>query len=109
MSATLPNLQIFADWLDASLYQTDFRPVSLVECIKFEDSIYGIESKILSKINVDKRIENDPDLLIHLVLETIVNKLGVLVFCPTKSRYLSFIYFKLKVLNRLTSANFPKM
>ena len=86
MSATLPNLNVFAEWLNASLYQTDFRPISLMECIKFEKSIYDKEMKVVNTINVDNRIENDSEHVVHLVMETIVNKFGVLVFCPTKSR-----------------------
>jgi DNA polymerase theta len=86
MSATLPNLRLLADWLDASLYQTQFRPIALKECIKYENCIYDKNLQQLKTIDQDPRIENDPDLLSHLVLETIRQKLGVLVFCPTKAR-----------------------
>ena len=86
MSATLPNVKVLAEWLDAKLYETDFRPISLVECIKYETNIYDKDHNIISKIKLDTRIENDPELLVHLVLETIFNKFGVLIFCPTKSR-----------------------
>ncbi len=86
MSATLPNLRLLADWLDACLYQTQFRPIALKECIKYENCIYDKNLQQLKKIEQDPRIENDPDLLSHLVLETIMQKLGVLVFCPTKAR-----------------------
>jgi DNA polymerase theta len=86
MSATLPNLKVISEWLDAVLYQTDFRPVSLLECVKYENNLYDRNQAIVAKINIDTRIENDPDQLVHLVLETIVKKLGVLIFCPTKAR-----------------------
>jgi DNA polymerase theta len=86
MSATLPNLESLANWLDAQLYQTNYRPISLIESIKFENNLIDKNGVILKTINVDTRIDNDPDLFVHLVLETIVNKLGVLVFCPTKAR-----------------------
>ncbi len=86
MSATLPNLEVLADWLQASLYQTQFRPIALKECVKYDNCIYDKNMHLLRKISQDPCIENDPDLLSHLVLETIMQKLGVLVFCPTKAR-----------------------
>ena len=86
MSATLPNLNVLADWLDTSLYQTDFRPIALAECIKYENTIINKKGEIERTIEADPRIENDPDYLSHLVLETISQRFGVLVFCPTKAR-----------------------
>ena len=41
MSATLPNLGQLADWLDASLFKTDFRPVPLSETVKVGRSVYS--------------------------------------------------------------------
>ena len=40
MSATLPNLELLAGWLDAELYQTDYRPVPLQEWLKVGSNIY---------------------------------------------------------------------
>jgi DNA polymerase theta len=86
MSATLPNLNIISDWLDAKLYQTDFRPIELMEYVKYENEIYNFDRSLVKKIEPDTRIENDSENLVQLVYETIIHKLGVLVFCPTKAR-----------------------
>ena len=86
MSATLPDLKNISDWLDATLYQTSFRPIHLLELIKYEADLIDKTGTVVSNIKVNSHIENDVELLAHLVLETIFNRLGVLVFCPTKSR-----------------------
>lgn len=48
MSATLPNLEMLAKWLDASLYQTDFRPVPLNEYLKIGKNVYNASNLSLS-------------------------------------------------------------
>jgi len=39
MSATLPNLDEIAEWIQARLYITDFRPIKISEMVKFEDRL----------------------------------------------------------------------
>jgi len=41
MSATLPNLDLLATWLDADLFKTDFRPVPLSEHILVGKRMYA--------------------------------------------------------------------
>lgn len=48
MSATLPNLEMLAKWLDATLYQTDFRPVPLKEYLKIGKNVYNANDLSLS-------------------------------------------------------------
>jgi len=48
MSATLPNLNILAKWLDATLYHTDFRPVPLNEYLKIGKNVYNANNLSLS-------------------------------------------------------------
>ena len=59
MSATLPNLDLLAEWLHADLYRTDYRPVPLTECVKIGPDIYNsglnklrsIDSKYAVKVS----------------------------------------------------------
>lgn len=84
MSATLPNLNVIANWLDAELYVTDFRPIPLYEQIHIDNEIFDRDLKFVRKI-VPLYIENDTDNLLQLCLETISISCSVLIFCPTKN------------------------
>ncbi|XP_075244842.1 DNA polymerase theta-like [Convolutriloba macropyga] len=88
MSATLPNLDVIAKWLDASLYNTDFRPVPLQECLKMDNRILTKDNpentRIIHSLNLKQIV--DEDHLISLCYETVSDGHSVLIFCPTKIR-----------------------
>ncbi|KAL8560360.1 hypothetical protein ACOMHN_006091 [Nucella lapillus] len=94
MSATLNNIADLANFLNAEVFSSDFRPVSLTEYVKVEDNLYLVDNKALvpeDKLQHDKiltfsseeRQQTDPDHLLHLVMEIIPDN-SCLLFCPTK-------------------------
>ncbi|KAK9506409.1 hypothetical protein O3M35_008360 [Rhynocoris fuscipes] len=87
MSATLPNLDDLARWLNAALYKTDFRPIELKEYLKVGHSIYvSKELRFSHEISSESlTIKNDPGDVIFLCIETILLGFSVLVFCSTKN------------------------
>ncbi|XP_046392889.1 DNA polymerase theta [Ischnura elegans] len=85
MSATLPNLELLASWLQADLYQTSFRPVPLRELIKLGKTIYDNEMKEICRVDCGLSIKGDADDVTFLCLETIAQGFSVLIFCPTKN------------------------
>lgn len=85
MSATLPNLDMMARWLDARFYATDYRPVPLTEHLKTSKTIYNSSNQVVRKISADESIAGDDDDVIRLCLETMREKNSILIFCPTKN------------------------
>ncbi|KAM6224815.1 DNA polymerase theta [Rhynchocyon petersi] len=84
MSATLPNLDRVASWLNAELYHTDFRPVPLLESVKIGNSIYDSSMKLVRKFQPMLQVKGDEDHLVSLCYETIHDNHSVLLFCPSK-------------------------
>ncbi|KAL7596490.1 hypothetical protein Lser_V15G27853 [Lactuca serriola] len=85
MSATLPNVNAVADWLQAALYQTDFRPVPLEEYIKVGNSIYNKKMELVRTI--PKRADlcgKDPDHIVELCNEVVQEGHSVLIFCSSR-------------------------
>jgi len=90
MSATLPNLDVVAGWIDADLYRTDFRPVPLMELVKIGADIYDCTlTRRLRTITTGSTMmtgkPGDDGDMIPLCLETVSAGCSVLVFCPTKN------------------------
>lgn len=107
MSATLPNLNLLAKWLEAELYVTTYRPVPLIEQFQINNEIYDANLTVKRKLNKMEELEIDSDHILQLCLETILNSCSVLIFCPTKnwceslSQQIAMAFWKL--LNSKTS------
>lgn len=92
MSATLANVELLKKWLDAELYITNFRPVALQEMIKIGSKIYDkslnflrpVTEVLANGIEPFPALQNDPDHVAQLCIETLVDGCSVIVFCPSK-------------------------
>ncbi|XP_072469974.1 DNA polymerase theta [Notamacropus eugenii] len=85
MSATLPNLDLVASWLNAELYHTDFRPVPLLESLKVGSSIYDSSMKLVREFQPMLQVKGDEDHVVSLCYEIIRDGYSVLIFCPSKN------------------------
>lgn len=85
MSATLPNVSAVADWLQAALYQTDFRPVPLEEYIKVGNTIYDKQMDVVRTISKTADLGGkDPDHIVELCNEVVQEGNSVLIFCSSR-------------------------
>ncbi|WJX16443.1 DNA-directed DNA polymerase [Trifolium repens] len=85
MSATMPNVAAVADWLQAALYQTEFRPVPLEEYIKVGNSIYNKSMELSRTIPKGADLGGkDPDHVVELCNEIVQEGQSVLIFCSSR-------------------------
>ncbi|KAH0940862.1 hypothetical protein HID58_000499 [Brassica napus] len=85
MSATMPNVGAVADWLQAALYQTEFRPVPLEEYIKVGDIIYNKKMEVVRTLPKAANMGGkDPDHIIELCNEIVQEGNSVLIFCSSR-------------------------
>ena len=78
LSATIPNAEDIACWLNARLIASDWRPVPLREGVYFNDTVMfndGIRKWILEESRVD---------VVNLAVETIKDKGQALIFVNTR-------------------------
>ncbi|MBU0662707.1 MAG: DEAD/DEAH box helicase [Candidatus Diapherotrites archaeon] len=77
LSATIPNSKELAEWMDAELIESNYRPVKLQEGVYFADEITYPQEK-------SDVIEPDTDAITSLVLDTIKKGKQALVFAGTR-------------------------
>ncbi|KAG8183223.1 hypothetical protein JTE90_005672 [Oedothorax gibbosus] len=92
MSATLSNMGDLQQFLNADIYQKDFRPIELKEYVKVGDELYELVNKQTEEWRLVRKLDfgytkemlcRDPDVITGLVMEVIPQN-SCLVFCPTK-------------------------
>ncbi len=76
LSATIPNSMEIAEWLDAELVQSDFRPVELKEGVFLNNKIFFL--------NEDEKLEDEKNATVSIVLDTIKKQKQALVFANTR-------------------------
>ncbi|XP_028028922.1 DNA polymerase theta-like isoform X2 [Bombyx mandarina] len=86
MSATLPNLETLATWLNAELFITTFRPIPLEEYCLVENKYYDKNGKYILEAKPSNYGVSCNDSVLKICLETIKEGCSVLIFCMTKNR-----------------------
>ncbi|KIZ04600.1 DNA polymerase theta subunit [Monoraphidium neglectum] len=94
MSATLPNVGVVARWLDAALYETDYRPVPLAHYVAVGRELFGEDGAVARTLDApptwpdmdardhEKRAGAVAAWLCH---ETVQGGHSVLMFCNSKN------------------------
>ncbi|KAF8770621.1 Helicase POLQ-like like protein [Argiope bruennichi] len=92
MSATLSNMSDLQEFLNADIYEKDFRPIELKEYVKVGKELYELADKRSEEWQLVRNLDfnyskemlcRDPDMITGLILEVIPQN-SCLVFCPTK-------------------------
>jgi replicative superfamily II helicase len=104
LSATISNLPSIADWFNATLYQTSFRPVPLQEMIVSGRSVYDttslkeirpmlslstIREAMSNRERVQKQLSTlseEMQQILSLCLEGLRNKQQIIVFCTSRNQ-----------------------
>eukprot|EP00960_Hanusia_phi_P047223 758309-Hanusia_phi.AAC.3 len=82
MSATMPNLNQFCNWMQAKSFESGTRPIDLKEYVKC--GCHVLELGNLAR-TLPPPLPNDPDHLELLVKEALQDHSPVIIFCATKA------------------------
>ena len=107
LSATMGNVSELANWLQAKLFITNFRPIPLVERIKAGNEIYSTTGELTEQIppiftTMPFQME-DPDHLTFLTSAGLQKGQQIILFCPTKQQCVSVAEMLLKMFTLLST------
>ena len=77
LSATIPNAEEIAEWLEAELVQSEWRPTPLYEYVFYPGKLLKVENGFLREVKAGSSVE-------RLIVETLEDKGQVLVFESTR-------------------------
>jgi len=83
MSATVPNLEDFASWLDAEIFQCSFRPVELINSVKCGRNLIDGNGKIVRTLPVADKEDADH---LHLLVSEVRTLLDPAVVANGRAR-----------------------
>lgn len=84
MSATMPNGDQVANWLDAKLYETDVRPVPLKRYLCKGKTIFDAKGEFVRDLEIPDSWEGEFDHAAWLTRETLDAGHSVLIFCCSR-------------------------
>lgn len=85
MSATLPNLELLANWLSAELFVTQYRPIPLNEYCLVGSKFFDKNGKLVDMHGIELTFSESENIL-KICLDTVKDGCSILIFCMTKSR-----------------------
>lgn len=94
LSATIGNSREIADWLNAKLIFSEWRPIELKEGVFYADNInFSVSQKIVSKYSADDGI--------NIVIDTLKEKGQCLVFESTRKNCMGFAKKLSKLISKM--------
>jgi len=93
MSATLPNVDKLASFLNAYLFITDFRPVPLTEHIVHNRNVYNTNSNLVRELPIISSKQRIPDGFNMSIISILSEVVPTLIFCSSKAKCKIFAKF----------------
>ncbi len=96
LSATVKNSKDVANWLDAQLIESNYRPVPLDIGILFDKTIFFENNKI----NINENLNLLDNGLIDVIVDTLKKDKQIIIFCNSRKNTMSFAKKYSKIISK---------